>query len=82
MYFSNAWESANEYCKENKGSLVSINSELERNAIIQFLHDNGFDYNKIWIGLNDIEDEGVYVWKETGENSTYFDWSEGIAQFN
>jgi len=33
--------------------------------------------DNIWIGLTDIEEEGVYVWENSGEVASYFDWFSG-----
>ena len=30
-----------------------------------------------WIGLEDFADDGTYVWSETHEIASYFNWAEG-----
>ncbi len=58
-------------CLNNGGHLASIpNAEVN-----QFIFDNAGN-NRIYIGLQDSQTEGVFVW-ENGERLTYTNWSTG-----
>ncbi|RAR47170.1 putative secreted protein (Por secretion system target) [Flavobacterium lacus] len=58
-------------CLNNGGHLASIpNAEVN-----QFIFDNAGN-SRIYIGLQDSQTEGVFVW-ENGERLTYTNWSPG-----
>ncbi len=56
------------------GHLVTINDAAE-NAWIQSTFPN-YGLHNLWIGLNDIEEEGVFRWV-SGEPVTYTNWAPG-----
>ena len=64
----NDWFDAHLQAIKNDAHLVSINDEDEHQWINQ-IYGNGF----YWIGLNDIEKEGEWVW-DGGEPVTYTQW--------
>nr|AJA37872.1 C-type lectin [Littorina littorea]QBA18379.1 VIgL family C-type lectin-related protein [Littorina littorea] len=64
------WVDAKAACERQHGILVEIDS----------LQENAFVYNMVkgvrsaWIGLNDIEQEGVFVWASSGRLPSYSHW--------
>ena len=63
------WSDAERCCVEWGGHLASIHSDLE-NYAISSLRD-GQDLT--WIGLNDIDNEGTFVWTDSTANDyTHF----------
>ena len=67
------WEEAEAYANHYGGHLVEINNQDEND----FLHQTygvGF-----WIGLNDLNSEGVYVWStgRTLYETGYENWHDG-----
>ena len=67
------WEEAKSYCKKHLGYLLTINSEEEQKAMEEFIADG--KRHAYYIGLNDIEKEGTFVWAN-GENTAYTNWEE------
>lgn len=52
---------ANDYCVTNYGtSLATLTTDEEATTVVKSA--GGVTGRKLWIGLNDIEAEGVYVW--------------------
>jgi hypothetical protein len=52
-------------------TLVSINSAEENQWLL-----NTFGSNRLWIGYNDIQQEGTWGWTD-GSPSTYTKWAPG-----
>ncbi|KAJ8040400.1 Alpha-N-acetylgalactosamine-specific lectin [Holothuria leucospilota] len=78
------WAEASNICKtesqKNRGHLVTIESEKEneflRNWWINILSPlKGGKWQYIWTGLNDIDEEGTFVWSD-GSHVTYTNWGE------
>ncbi|MCP4132262.1 MAG: hypothetical protein GY754_14925 [bacterium] len=70
------WNDAFDKCKATGGHLVVIDNQSEMNAIKEILCSQwGFSGN-LWIGLNDIEREGLWQWA-SGELPTYGNWRSG-----
>ncbi|MCY4404677.1 MAG: lectin-like protein [Candidatus Poribacteria bacterium] len=63
------WHDAQRKAIKEDSHLISINDEDE-----QFWIDTIFDRSDYWIGLNDIEKEGIWQW-DSGEPVTYTNWS-------
>ncbi|XP_047665775.1 C-type lectin domain family 6 member A-like isoform X1 [Tachysurus fulvidraco] len=68
-YFSSFklnWEQSRDYCVEKGGHMVIITSQTEQNFVVSQIGETH------WIGLNDLETEGQWMWvnnkplKETG----------------
>ena len=56
---------ANRYCQEQYGALVSISSEDEHTFLFEtFIKPDTRVTNFVHIGMNDIAEEGVYVWDD------------------
>ena len=59
---ASTWSDADEYCRTHYNtSLATITSEEEAQDLLLFLR-NYTDNKSPWIGLNDIEKEGVWTW--------------------
>ncbi len=69
-----SWQDSRDYCVSLGGDLASIHSELVQIA----LKDAAFDvlFEHWWIGLNDIDVEGEFVWSD-GSSLDYSSWNDG-----
>ena len=63
------WYDAQQKAIKEGAHLVSINNEEE-----QFWIESIFQSHSFWIGLNDVEKEGVWQW-DSGEPVTYTNWT-------
>ena len=73
-YFSHSginWADAGVNCQSWGGDLASIANAGE-NAALDYIRNTG-EPGGCWIGLNDIETEGTFVWSD-GINSSYRNW--------
>ena len=68
------WRNAVDDCLEIGSKLVSITSEEENTFVAQ--QANELTEGKWWIGLNDRDNEGEYVW-ESGSSFDFEAWNEG-----
>ena len=73
------WFEAKDHCKRKGAKLVEIDSEEENRALAEKINNRGYtDKNmNFWIGLSDVDNEGV--WKLASDNSiaTYLNWGDG-----
>tara|TARA_X000000368_G_scaffold415818_1_gene408349 strand:- start:44 stop:15682 length:15639 start_codon:yes stop_codon:yes gene_type:complete len=69
------WTEAKDRATALGGYLLTINSEAENNFIKNNLGDN-YKWDSYWIGFNDIDEEGTFVWAN-GSDSTYVNWNGG-----
>ena len=54
------WAEANQYCADTYGTqLATISNDSQANNLFTATQSNG---NTIWIGLNDINEEGIWKW--------------------
>ena len=68
-----SWTNAEDLAVELGGNLVTINDANEQ----QFLVDSLINANTLyWIGLNDVQSEGNFVWS-SGEAVSYTNWYSG-----
>ena len=65
------WNSANAFCENQKGNLVTITSDEERLALIE----NFGISSSYWIGASDALEEGVWNWT-TNEEFVYSNWAD------
>jgi uncharacterized delta-60 repeat protein len=68
---STTWDKAEAEAVAHGGHLVSINSAEENQWLL-----NTFGSNRLWIGYNDIQQEGTWGWTD-GSPSTYTKWAPG-----
>lgn len=66
------WAQASDFCFDVYGGSLATISNAEQNDTI---NANSFT-DRVWIGFNDIDVEGTFVW-ENGESVTFTNWSAG-----
>ena len=71
VYKKLTWSSAEGYCNELGGHLASVHSSEENDFIFGLV-----DKQKVWIGANDLNTEGVWVWSD-GSAFDYRKWRSG-----
>ena len=67
------WHPARDYCISQGMDLADVNTAEEDN----WMFEKAFGYMEIngwWIGFNDLDAEGVYVWM-SGESFDYVNWA-------
>ena len=71
------WNDAQKTCQGYGGDLVSIRSEEEHGFLVQKIPKSG----KVWIGCNDQEKEGTFVWPDGSScrkgTDAYTRWASG-----
>ena len=65
------WQQAEDFAQSLGGNLVTITDQAEQDFLQQT-----FGSSNLWIGLNDIDNEGTHVWS-SGEAVTYTNWGSG-----
>ena len=68
-----SWSEAASYCQSIGGTLACITSEEENKVVTSMVNKYGVP---CWIGGNDVEQEGNFVW-ESGETFSYTNWDAG-----
>ena len=66
-----------------RGDLASISSQHEQEYIVSLVNRNNYDY--YWIGLNDLEQTGIYKWIKTDDTECAYNfkwWSPGMPTDN
>ena len=69
---SQSWIESQSECTTYEQDLASFSSS-EEVALVEDLLSSGTYY---WIGLNDIDAEGIYVWTD-GSDSAFTSWNVG-----
>ncbi len=69
-----SWHVAQAAALELGGNLVTVNDQAEQDWLQQTFHDWGGQARDFWIGYNDAETEGNWVWA-SGETPGYENWS-------
>lgn len=72
-----SWDNARAVCLGYGGDLVSIENEREEDFIRSLSSD--FKTELLWIGLNDLVNEGQFVWSDGTyfNSSVYNKWKNG-----
>jgi hypothetical protein len=73
---ANDWNTAEANAIANGGHLVTVNDSAE-----QVWLNQTFSQSDLWIGFNDIANEGNWVWT-SGESVTYTNWANGEPNNN
>ena len=68
------WQDAEASCVDKGGHLASVGSEYHQQELKQVSFS--LWVTEWWIGLNDLEEEGVYVWSD-GTPLGYEAWNDG-----
>ena len=63
-----------ELCEQNGGHLVTVTSQEENNFVIDALMAYGGGSNHLWLGLDDLDGDGIYHWV-TNEPLVYTNFS-------
>ncbi len=69
-----AWKEAFQFCQQQGGHLVTVNSKEEQEFINSILSSS--THNRIWAGGLDTYTEGKWQWI-TGETFSYKNWGSG-----
>ncbi|XP_072035475.1 low affinity immunoglobulin epsilon Fc receptor-like [Amphiura filiformis] len=70
------FDEATTMCESMGATLTSIHTQAEQNFVVSIASGNA-----VWIGLNDVIQEGVYEWLD-GTQVSYFYWSTSSGQPN
>ncbi|EAT41960.1 AAEL006456-PA [Aedes aegypti] len=74
------WTEALEQCESHGMQLAVIDSAEKQETIAQMICSSTVFNERwmdVWIGANDIAEEGQFTWQATGENVTYTNWKPG-----
>lgn len=85
------WETAAVYASELDGYLAEINSQEEQDAIFNelmgltehfdgTLAPDGGGYTHFWIGANDLNQEGVWIWDGNNDKENTVQFWEGTQE--
>ncbi len=69
------WEDSEAEANALRGHLVTINDQAEQDWVWSTFSPLAMD-NYLWIGLNDLDQEGTWVWS-SGQPVTYENWAPG-----
>ncbi|KAL3045157.1 hypothetical protein OYC64_013420 [Pagothenia borchgrevinki] len=76
MSETTTWARAEIHCVSQGGHLVSIHSTEEDNFVTFLVRSSNTNVHETWIGLNDIGEEGRWVWSD-GSATNFFVWQGG-----
>lgn len=75
------WNDALADCRSplNNGDLLSVENKYEMDFINEISSKFGYHKQLLWIGLNDQQNEGIFIWSDgTSYNrSEYTNWGPG-----
>ena len=85
---ASSWQDAVSYAVAGGGYLAEINSEEEQTALFTELvssaditfddTNNQFGFAAVWLGGNDLETEGVWVWNGNNDDLEVHFWEGGV----
>lgn len=76
--FPMMWMDAAVACAEQNGSLASFTSEEQNRWVYEYFASFGWSSYDLWIGLNDISQEGTMEWIDSSGNDSAFSyWYSG-----
>jgi hypothetical protein len=70
-----SWAQARSTCLADGRDLVTIETEAEDRALRDFVLMR-FGVQQFWIGLQDVDGDGVFRWARSGEEPDYLPWTE------
>lgn len=70
-----SWQGARSACKKMGAELLWVNDAADSAKITTQIQSTGVA-GEYWIGLNDIGNEGNYVWADSAP-ATWFNWADG-----
>lgn len=73
---ADTWSASSAFAHSLNGYLVTINDWAENVWVSDTFTVNGTINRALWIGLNDVRQEGTWVWA-SGESVTYLGWDIG-----
>ena len=76
------YDGANQYCINQGGRLFEPRSELTNKAVYDKSVEVFGSTRKTWIGINDIDTEGEFVFQSSGEQIIFTFFSTGNANTN
>ncbi|XP_078616532.1 echinoidin-like [Branchiostoma floridae x Branchiostoma japonicum] len=65
-----SWHEAEALCNMYGGHIASISSSEENTFVFHFISP----FERAWIGLNDVDKEGTFVWSD-GTDETFTNWA-------
>nr|XP_034322070.1 uncharacterized protein LOC117688290 [Crassostrea gigas] len=68
------WADAEKQCEGINGYRAEIGSPDENNWILNFIQ-NSHPYVSVWIGGNDLQNEGTFIWSRSGQAINWNNWS-------
>ena len=72
------WYEAKSACNNSSGHLVEVETKEEHNLLVAESRRRGLQStHHLWIGLNDLDQEGVWRWSHSGKEATFLPWASG-----
>ncbi|XP_065364681.1 lectin subunit alpha-like [Calliphora vicina] len=71
------WFEAWNECSAKNMSLVAVDTKEKNAALVKILSTKFDKHSNIWIGGNDLSDNGSFIWYPTGKRFEFTNWSEG-----
>jgi len=73
------WSEAKEFCENAGGYLAQVESEAEHQQLSwhYLTHWNWVGERYYWIGLEDFETYGTWIWNHTGVKADFVMWANG-----
>lgn len=69
------WADARSVCLEAGRDLVTIETAAEDDALRRFVLSR-FGAQQFWIGLQDVDGDGIFRWARSGEEPTFVPWTD------
>uniref|UniRef100_A0A182JQ82 C-type lectin domain-containing protein n=1 Tax=Anopheles christyi TaxID=43041 RepID=A0A182JQ82_9DIPT len=76
------WHKAAAFCRSQGQFLVSINSHLQLDGVIEYIKKSGYlnanDQSlQLWTSGNDLGEQNQFLWTSTGERMVFDRWTPG-----
>ncbi|XP_059486546.1 lymphocyte antigen 75-like [Neocloeon triangulifer] len=62
-------------CISRDMNLISFQTEQKYDDAVQWLYDNGHEYDWMWSGALKNENSSTWIWEPIGEEISYFRWA-------